>query len=231
MASRIMHLCIAKLVEEKINFKDKDSFYLGCLAPDLIWYGSGGYENSHFGQTLDDFKGIDYVKYIAKYSREEKLSDFKLGYFVHLLTDAIWLKNIQQVYIRANQERKSELYQLGYKDMYKYNPILIKIYDLKPIGIKRLDEEIDEVELDAFDKLLEDVKNDFLVDYIDEEFNVYPMKAVLDFISVVVDKSYESILSIRKEKTVENSIKYYVPIDWIIDVITILKNKRINDIA
>ena len=83
MASRIMHLSIAKLVDEKIDFSDKDSFYLGCLA--------------------------------------------------------------------------------------------------------------------------------LLVDNTDEVFHVYPKKAVLEFIDTVVSKSYESILNIRREQGLEESVHYFVP--------------------
>ncbi len=212
MASRIMHLCVAKLVDEAIKFEDKDLFYLGCLAPDLVWYGKGSYEDSHFVHTVDQIKGIDYLRYVDKYKGKETLSDFKMGYFVHLLTDAIWLNTIQQVYVRNHVEMKAQLYELGYKDMYKYNPILIKHYGLDKIKGIEVEELIDEIDVSDFNKLLLDLEKDFIVDYIDEVFQVYPYDAVISFISETVQKSIKYINQIRVSRPIEDSINYFVPI-------------------
>lgn len=45
--------------------------------------------------------------------------------------------------------------------MFKYNPILIKHYGLEPVGIKHLDEQVDEINLGLFETLLADLKKDF----------------------------------------------------------------------
>ena len=212
MASRIMHLCVAKLVEIESGIIDKDSFYQGCLAPDLVWYGEGEYEISHFSRTMGNYKGIDYVKFLDKYAKYEELSDFKIGYFVHLLTDAIWLKSIQQEFVRKHQEEKAELYKQGYKDMYKYNPILVNYYNLEEFEGKIIEETMEEVDTSQFSKLIFDLQKDFMVEYLDEEFQVYPFENVIHFINEAAQKSNEYIKRIRSNADIEESEQYFVPV-------------------
>lgn len=212
MASRIMHLCVAKLVCETIHFEDQDLFTLGCLAPDLVWYSEGSYDASHFVRTIDHLKGINYQRFLEKYSGDETLSDFKLGYFVHLLTDAIWLNTIQQVYVRTHVEKKAQLYKLGYKDMYKYNPILIKQFSLEKVHVKQVKDLVDEVDVSDFTKMLIDLETDFAVDYIDDAFLVYPYDAVIRFINETAQKSVEFISCIKENGPIEDAINYFVPI-------------------
>jgi len=213
MASRVMHLAVAKLIDEKIELLDRNSFFLGNLAPDLGRYGNRQYEESHFGATTDNLKGIDYLRFFEKYSDNGILDDFKLGYFVHLLTDAIWLKYIQQVFIRKYPEKKTKLYKLGYSDMSKYNPIIINLFELEKPNDCNIIDDIDEVELDLISKIISDLEDDFDVEFIDTKFLVYPYADVLNFINASVHVSTENIYRIRNNQLINEPNQYFVPIE------------------
>lgn len=84
MASAIMHLCIAKKVNEVLK-KHPTNLYLGAIAPDISKQIGLLREVSHFGiiPNLEDF--------IEKYPKFYK-NDFELGYYIHLYSDFIWEK-------------------------------------------------------------------------------------------------------------------------------------------
>lgn len=213
MASRIIHLTVAKLVIGKINIIDENVFYLGNLAPDLARYGMGDYNKSHFGTELSEIKRIDYSQFVEKYRDKIITDDFVKGYFVHLLTDAIWLKDIQQEFIRKNHGIKTELYKLGYEDMKIYNSLLIEKFKIRKIEAVEIKSIIEEVETTYFDELLNDLESDFVTDtYNLELLQVYPYEAVINFILESVDRCVKNLKNIDANEKVDKSINYYVPI-------------------
>lgn len=211
MASRVMHLVIAKLIAEQITFNDINLFMIGNFSPDFSKYNDSNYEQSHFGDSTDIAKGIDYVKYANAYC-DGGLDDFRIGYFVHLLTDAIWLKHIQQVYVRSFPNRKHELYKFGYSDMNKYNPILINLFELDKPEIYNICLDDLEFEYGTYLEFMTDLKNDFSVEYVDDKFQVYPYDKVLGFIDLTVSEAINMIIKLRKYEYLDDSSKYYVPI-------------------
>lgn len=82
MASAIMHLCIAKKVNEFFKFNDKE-IYLGAIAPDISKQIGRTRESSHFGKVPD----LDL--FLNKYPNFIK-NDFEIGYYIHLYSDVIW---------------------------------------------------------------------------------------------------------------------------------------------
>jgi len=203
MASRIMHYCISSKIIESIKIENPIEFHIGNLAPDLSRFDGGDYEKAHFGYAGEQLKGINYYSYLNKYFSFDDFSDYKLGYFVHLLTDAIWLKNIQDKYVRCN-ENKENLYQLGYKDMYLLNPILINQYNLEKLNIIECKNEVEEVDILWLDDHVNNLNEDFGVEYTSCVTKVYPVKSVIDFIEEAVIKSIEGIENLRNGiKTIE----------------------------
>lgn len=89
MASRIMHLIIASHLIKRLNIKDIHHFHYGNFYPDLSKYNGGSYEKSHYGYVKGALKGIHFEKYYQDHLINDT-DDFKLGYFTHLVTDAIW---------------------------------------------------------------------------------------------------------------------------------------------
>jgi len=209
MASRIMHYCISSKIIESIKIENPIEFHFGNLAPDLSRFENGDYEKAHFGHTGELVKGINYHRYLDKYFKFDDFSDYKLGYFVHLLTDAIWLKNIQDKYVRCN-ENKESLYQLGYKDMYILNPILINHYNLEKVKFKECKNDIEEIDIFWLNEHVKNLNDDFTVEYSGCDTKVYPVESVIDFIEEAVLKSIEQIKSLRCGLITISPENYYV---------------------
>jgi len=111
MAYWIAHLRIAELVLEKLAFpSDPGLYYAGCLAPDSgsPVYDSGGKRTgyspprriSHWTDDSPDWDApIRYERFYGLYVKDEndfeKMS-FYFGYYIHLLTDALWIELVRR---------------------------------------------------------------------------------------------------------------------------------------
>ena len=110
MPSAIIHRCVNKRVEEKLNKykeeKDKYLYDLGSIAPDS-WRNTSQFLNSelpkrqkrmysHFSDGITFIE--DYKKFYEKYKNNLD-NPFIFGYLVHLMTDNIWRV---EMYIKPN---------------------------------------------------------------------------------------------------------------------------------
>lgn len=87
MASSLIHICVAKKINEKLNF-DKKQLYLGSIAPDISKLINESKIKSHF--LIEEESGVPNLDdFLDKY--KNNLNDpFVMGYFIHLYTDKIW---------------------------------------------------------------------------------------------------------------------------------------------
>lgn len=99
MASRMMHYAIADLLVKAIDNKDYNRFLFGALAPDMSSHDDGSYDKAHFCRSdeIKGIKGIDWIKFYNKYKNKIYNDDFFLGYYVHLIVVAYWLKNFVEI--------------------------------------------------------------------------------------------------------------------------------------
>ena len=110
MPSAIIHRCVNKRVEEKLNkYKEETDKYLydlGSIAPDS-WRNTSQFLNSelpkrqkrmysHFSDGITFIE--DYKKFYEKYKNNLD-NPFIFGYLVHLMTDNIWRV---EMYIKPN---------------------------------------------------------------------------------------------------------------------------------
>lgn len=179
MPTPMMHVAIAKKVNEKLNLED-DLLYIGCL---LTNWTNVEYHVSHF----KDKEGIEGLTnpdtYVNKY---EKLLDnpIVLGYLIHLLTDRFWNKYmVNNVYLYNNDmevvgvktKKKKELtlnpesiHTLKAKTYNKYDNYLVskkmvsnineKVLDLPAVEeIKITTMELDK-KIDEYNQLLKEHK-------------------------------------------------------------------------
>lgn len=179
MPTPMMHVAIAKKVNEKLNLED-DLLYIGCL---LTNWTNVEYHVSHF----KDEEGIEGLTnpdtYVNKY---EKLLDnpIVLGYLIHLLTDRFWNKYmVNNVYLYNNDmevvgvktKKKKELtlnpesiHTLKAKTYNKYDNYLVskkmvsnineKVLDLPAVEeIKITTMELDK-KIDEYNQLLKEHK-------------------------------------------------------------------------
>jgi len=212
MASRIMHQAIAKNVLQSFPDINPVHFQLGNLAPDLTKYQERSYENSHFAMEFEGTKGINYNLFHKKYSSEISTSTFMLGYLVHLVSDALWLKTVQQNHVRKYPKIKKELYKKGYDDMKMYNPILIRDYHLEMFKPVQVSCKLEEVDSQDFETLLYQLNKDFQAKYSGENFEVYPYESVKTYIELATNKSIEAILKVKNKVDLDDSRNFYVPL-------------------
>lgn len=134
MASAIMHICVAKKVNEYLNMNEK-MLYLGTIAPDISKQIGESKNKSHF---LKDEDIPDVNMFYNKY-KDYLNNPFEMGYYIHLLTDYYWFKEfipkrIKNIKLKMNnQELKLKPGDIGkiiYSDYTNLNINLIDHYDL-----------------------------------------------------------------------------------------------------
>ena len=81
MASAIMHICVAKKMNDKLHVDEK-MLLLGSIAPDLSKQVGESKEQSHFLPSPKD-PSPDILSFLEKY-KNDLHHPFLLGYFIHL---------------------------------------------------------------------------------------------------------------------------------------------------
>lgn len=138
MASAVIHLAIAKVLEGHFNIQDKKDYYLGSIAPDISKQIRENKIKSHFLFNMpDDIPNIRL--FIEKYPKFMNNS-FDLGYFIHLYTDKIWFSYFIKKVINGNYVRlldgtiisttPEECSALVYQDYTNLNIQVIDKYEL-----------------------------------------------------------------------------------------------------
>ncbi len=112
MATWVLHLRVAEKIAKKLDFLDETAYYVGTIAPDS-------------GRMVDNFtylpnkdvshwkrEGVSYEQrfednadFFSKYCENEKDNfkrSFYLGYYVHILTDTVYVRDIIHPFIKAN---------------------------------------------------------------------------------------------------------------------------------
>ena len=138
MASAIIHLVIAKELENKLEIDDHKDYLLGSIAPDIAKQIGMPKSASHFSHnSRNDIPDINlFVKRYPTF----KYNSFNLGYFIHLYTDKIWYEEIMSKISNGESIKlldgttintnKEEITQLIYSDYTNLNKDLIDEYNL-----------------------------------------------------------------------------------------------------
>ncbi|MCR2806914.1 hypothetical protein [Paenibacillus soyae] len=161
MGSRIMHYCITSKINARLKL-DEAPFLLGGLAPDLNKYMNQQKSISHFAKY--DANGVIYTDYNAFFDKYliNRQSPFHIGYYFHLISDEVWLRDIYFKKIKyLPTEEKKEAQQKYYRDFWRLNGKLIDHYSiaLKQFLVEPVD--IDEVDYSYLPELIHDLSRDF----------------------------------------------------------------------
>ena len=106
MASAIIHLAVAKVLEKHFTITNRKDYYLGAIAPDISKQIGKTKQESHFlYNTKQNVPNIQ--MFIDKYPNFKKNS-FELGYYIHLITDKIWFDKFSIRNISGKSNGKSE---------------------------------------------------------------------------------------------------------------------------
>lgn len=134
MASSVIHMCVAKKINETLKIKDENMLLLGSIAPDISKHLGESKTRSHF---FDDNENVDMNRFLEKY--KNKLNHpFMLGYYIHLYTDYLWEKYFLSDIVQNNAikllngetvpQNKETYKKLIYSDYTNLNIILLDEY-------------------------------------------------------------------------------------------------------
>ncbi len=204
MASAIIHLAIAKELENKLEIDDHKDYFLGSIAPDIAKQIGMPKSTSHFSHnSRNDIPDINlFVKRYPTF----KYNSFNLGYFIHLYTDKIWYEEIMTKISNGESIKlldgttintsKEEISQLIYSDYTNLNKDLIDEYNLDLSlfyeDFKVPDTSINEIPINKLDILIN--KMGIIIENSQKEkqytFDIYLVK---EFIKDCTNRILEEI--------------------------------------
>lgn len=93
MASAIIHMAVAKKVNEVLNIKPENHLLLGSIAPDIAkMVGSKRYISHFINESDKDITNVPNIDNFLNKYKEYLVHPYELGYYIHLLTDVLWFK-------------------------------------------------------------------------------------------------------------------------------------------
>ena len=138
MASAVIHLAVAKVLEPYFDIKNRKDYYLGSIAPDIAKQIGRTKQESHF--LYNEKEDVPNIKmFTDKYPLFYK-KDFDLGYYIHLFTDKLWFDKFLNTLVQSNSIRlidgtivnidPDELSKLIYSDYTNLNIKVIEEYNM-----------------------------------------------------------------------------------------------------
>ena len=132
MASWMIHLRIADQLADRVKDLDDTAFVMGSIAPDsgvpnADWSAYIPPKSvSHYKTQKEDETFFDIGRFISEHFTAEKIRSFSrrefsffLGYYVHLLTDVEWIREIYRPAVAAHADRpKTDLLREMKRDWY-----------------------------------------------------------------------------------------------------------------
>lgn len=203
MASAIIHLCIAKKVNERLKMDEKELF-LGSIAPDISKQIGESKNKSHFLNTKDsDVPNI--FSFLEKYKNSLN-KPFNMGYFIHLYTDKVWFAEFLRSKLYENciklidgssiNVSSKEKLRLIYNDYTNLNVYLLDQYDLnlslfyEPLIVPN--SNIDEIPVDKLQILL-DQMGLIVMNSTKEKAYVFDEATINEFIDYCANKILKKI--------------------------------------
>ncbi len=168
MASRIMHLCIAKELEKIIPPKNVNNFRIGHILPDAVIKADKKQAGTHFAKEFEkdgkSFKLFDYYEFYDKFKENLPCDELFLGYYFHLIQDNLFRTLLyRDLGMLSRRGGKTFLKEL-YSDYEILNGILTEKYGLKndlKIPTDFTQSKINEIYNFELTEFLEDMRGDF----------------------------------------------------------------------
>jgi hypothetical protein len=166
MASRIIHLAICKQLEEVLEVKDVNRLRIGNVLPDAIIIGQEAHAASHYKLTVCEGKKkmMDFTGFYRQFSTKLLEDNLYLGYYFHLIEDAIYRKFLYYDY-QLGGNRGQAFVDALHNDYEILNGYLVKTYKLT--NTLKVPDHFEE---DEINKIYPFILKEFLLD-MDNDFN------------------------------------------------------------
>ncbi|MGH4123787.1 MAG: hypothetical protein ACREV6_12745 [Clostridium sp.] len=165
MASRIIHLAICKQLEEFIDVSDVNRLRIGNVLPDAIIRGQKAHATSHYKLTVCEGKKkmMDFTSFHKQFSTKLLEDSLYLGYYFHLIEDAMYRKFLYYDY-KLGGNRGQEILEALHNDYAILNGYLVKTYKLTntlKVPEHFAEDEINKIYPFILEEFLLDMTNDF----------------------------------------------------------------------
>ncbi len=214
MASRVIHYLIAEKIAI-LQKLDLNRFITGALLPDLSKHDDGSYHRAHYGHEIDELgiKGINWHNFKSSYYERIKKDSLYMGYYCHLIMDALWLFSVADKYIRSYPypERKY-IYQKSYRDYMKLNYLLTKEYNLS-YYLQEIDiPKINEIDLSMYDHFFKGLREDIMCPETagTEQLELYPYDVIKEYITNAFDLCMAELQAFREDKEFIKPQVFYI---------------------
>ena len=139
MASALIHLAVAKRVNEVLKIENEKHLIFGSIAPDIAKMVGSTRKKSHFILEDEETDTPNVERFLSKYKKYLK-NPYELGYFIHLTTDVLWFNEflpnfVQDDYLINSRGEKikfdeDELLDILYNDYTTLNKEILNYYNL-----------------------------------------------------------------------------------------------------
>ena len=216
MASNIIHYAIAKRISEQIKVEDSERFLFGAsVVPDFSSHEDGSYDKAHFqGWSVDHLrKGIDWNAFEQRYRDNFDMDSIYLGYWCHLVQDAIWFHDIVDKCVRIYpKDIRKNYIQKGYRDYIRLNYLLSKEYTLEVPSFSQLNIPVKEVREDIVQTKLNAFYEQFVfVECVKDDLELYNWDMIKNYIDKCTELCICEIEAMKNDNVrIKPSIFYVV---------------------
>lgn len=139
MASALIHLAVAKRVNEVLNIANEKHLLFGAVAPDIAKMVGSTRKVSHFILESEETDTPNPKRFLDKY-KQYLSNPYELGYYIHLVTDVLWFDEFLPNFVQGNYLINSrgekikfdedELLEILYNDYTNLNKDILSYYNL-----------------------------------------------------------------------------------------------------
>lgn len=163
MGSRMIHLAMSKVIEEKAEINDMASFRVGTILPDAV---AEPRDVSHYKEIFYNGKNkmINFPKFREQFYNRIRSDDLYLGYYIHLVQDAMYRKFLYGERDYVTKGSREDAARDMYNDFHITNLFLIKAYGIEKSMVSPdalLKRNIEEKYLIPMLKFLKEAETDF----------------------------------------------------------------------
>lgn len=218
MASRVIHYIVGLRITEMVKLKTPERFLFGNMLPDCVDSPGGRKKGdpkaeSHFWDINEELhiKGQNWNRFWDKYEkfREDELY---LGYVCHLVTDAVWARDIAPIKKKHLQKKHEWLY----RDYHRLNELLREKFHPVLPEMNWIENEIEEVNQSIWEWYQQALLNELEENTgaKKEELEYITYDRILTFIDTAASVASDEIRAKKEKRNGLNPVSFYVPEDF-----------------